>query len=334
MRTAQAASHVLDVATLSTPTKDMVWLVVHLSRPDNTRIKSFVLHSSDGGQSWREQLVETEHRLLGICFVNTEIGWVSGSGGLILRTIDGGRTWARQKSGTASSLVQIRFRDVTTGWAMSDDGEMLVTTDGGFDWGVHEIEVDQWVNYFDFSDSLHGWVVGESTQGYQTTDGGTTWKSRGAELLALVDEPRIHTANFLGMEFTDSRVGYIAAMITPNRTSEEDPRAFRKGVVFKTTDAGASWTVVLARDGLELVGATFVGDDAWIIGTNGDEILHTTDGGKSWSKEAAPTIGAFRATYFIDAKTGWAIRGWFGSLLRTRDDGRTWTKLELPAIDD
>jgi photosystem II stability/assembly factor-like uncharacterized protein len=165
MRAAQAASHVLDVATLSTPTKNMVWLVVHLSRPDNTRIKSFVLHSCDGGQSWREQLVETEHRLLGICFVNAEIGWVSGSGGMILHTTDGGGTWVRQKSGTASSLVQIRFRDITTGWAMSDVGEMLVTTDGGFDWGVHEIKVDQWVNYFDFSDSLHGWVVGEKNSG-------------------------------------------------------------------------------------------------------------------------------------------------------------------------
>jgi len=58
---------------------------------------SQMLHSADGGQSWR--WVETGHRppLTSLYFVDEHHGWACGELGAILHTNDGGSTWRRQR---------------------------------------------------------------------------------------------------------------------------------------------------------------------------------------------------------------------------------------------
>jgi len=60
---------------------------------------SFVLHSSDGGNSWERQLTGITAPIRAFYFLNEQAGWAAGSLGTILHTTDGGQTWHVQKSG-------------------------------------------------------------------------------------------------------------------------------------------------------------------------------------------------------------------------------------------
>jgi photosystem II stability/assembly factor-like uncharacterized protein len=69
--------------------------------------------------------------------------------------------------------------------------------------------------------------------------------------------------------------------------------------------------------------------------TGFSELLRTTDGGATWTAQAAqPALPAAAAVYFLtptlgylDANTAMGSRGWWV----TRDAGHSWTKLRLPA---
>ena len=52
-----------------------------------------ILHTSDGGTTWRPQSSGTKFTLSGICFVDTKNGWAVGNKGTIVHTSDGGETW-------------------------------------------------------------------------------------------------------------------------------------------------------------------------------------------------------------------------------------------------
>ena len=44
----------------------------------------------DGGVSWKSQSSGVESNLGKVAFASAQVGWASGSNGLMLRTIDGG----------------------------------------------------------------------------------------------------------------------------------------------------------------------------------------------------------------------------------------------------
>lgn len=54
-------------------------------------------------------------------------------------------------------------------------------------------------------------------------------------------------------------------------------------------------------------------------------IIHTTDGGVTWTPQATDTTALLNAVAFVDAATGWAV-GAEGVILHTADGGQTWTR--------
>ena len=76
---------------------------------------SVVVHSDDGGQSWRLQKTGCPLPLHGLCFFNDRHGWAVGEAGTILATADGGATWQVQRQGgkrAAVLVVQARGEDL------------------------------------------------------------------------------------------------------------------------------------------------------------------------------------------------------------------------------
>ena len=55
-------------------------------------------------------------------------------------------------------------------------------------------------------------------------------------------------------------------------------------------------------------------------------VLRTTDGGKSWTPQSAPS-GEYYSVSFFDQNTGIAV-GWFGASIYTTDGGTTWLESE------
>lgn len=63
------------------------------------------------------------------------------------------------------------------------------------------------------------------------------------------------------------------------------------------------------------------GDTGWVVGESGT-ILHTTDGGNSWSAQNSGTSNWLYSVRFADANTGWAV-GEHGTILHTKNGGYT-----------
>ena len=57
----------------------------------------------------------------------------------------------------------------------------------------------------------------------------------------------------------------------------------------------------------------------WIVGSNGI-VVATSDGGKTWQRQATAITGQLQAVQFVDSQTGW-ILGSTGALLATGTGG-------------
>ena len=68
--------------------------------------------------------------------------------------------------------------------------------------------------------------------------------------------------------------------------------------------------------------------DGWACGRFGT-IMHTSDGGQTWSRQNSGTTFTLSGICFTDAKNGWAV-GNAGTILHTSDGGETWEKQKSP----
>ena len=64
-----------------------------------------VLHSPDGGRSWRAYSTGHTTPLRALTFLDTQRGWAVGDLGTILSTADGGQTWRQQRTGGARAAL-------------------------------------------------------------------------------------------------------------------------------------------------------------------------------------------------------------------------------------
>jgi hypothetical protein len=102
-------------------------------------------------------------------------------------------------------------------------------------------------------------------------------------------------------------------------------------MVLKSTDAGASWSVVaVIENQYATEGGLFFTDEntGYVAMKDSKAAFRTVDGGVTWTGMPATTI--HRHIVFADPEVGWAMR--YKSLSYTTDGGRRWSSrtLELP----
>ncbi|MGC8898685.1 MAG: WD40/YVTN/BNR-like repeat-containing protein [Bacteroidota bacterium] len=93
-----------------------------------------IMHSRDGGSTWRLVPSGTSSDLKGITFANDEIGWIVGDNGTMLKTTDGGSLWEVVPSLVETGLTDVAFQDENNGVVTGEFGVVLRTTDGGSHW--------------------------------------------------------------------------------------------------------------------------------------------------------------------------------------------------------
>eukprot|EP00976_Prorocentrum_cordatum_P076144 1182181-Prorocentrum_minimum.AAC.5 len=117
-----------------------------------------------------------------------------------------------------------------------------------------------------------------------------------------------------------------------------------KGKVIFTNDGGATWTQHAEQLDVQLITLRSVQRPrvrraqawrssastvtAWVVG-DGATILHTTDGGASWTASTPAIdwiIRDLHDVYFADPSNGW-IAASAGAVLRSADGGVTWERL-------
>ena len=93
---------------------------------------SFVLQTTDGGFTWKKEVVSSPGALRAMYWLDSTHGWAVGDQGCILYY--NGTQWIRQSTPTTNNLRDIAFLDTSNGWAVGENGTILHTTNGGLSW--------------------------------------------------------------------------------------------------------------------------------------------------------------------------------------------------------
>ncbi|MFC1554579.1 WD40/YVTN/BNR-like repeat-containing protein [candidate division KSB1 bacterium] len=230
----------------------------------------------------------------GICAVDDNIVWASGSRGTVLRTVNGGNDW---EYFAISGAERLDFRDVQ---AFDADNAIVIsagapakifkTINGGLDWKETYSNETQGIffNSMDFWDMDNGIAVGDPLDGgfmmIRTADGGNTWEQVPKE---NIPAPIDGEAQF-------------AASGTCLIVQGENNVWFATGGgaarVFRSTDRGDTWTVhetpmISGEASQGIFSLAFrdantgiiVGGDYRVDSLGTGNCALTTDGGVTWN---------------------------------------------------
>lgn len=160
-----------------------------------------IIHTSDGGFNWHEQIIESDSIILStVFFIDSTRGFCAGYigksdlthqdsiKGIILRTTNKGNTWKLINTQVSYPVSRLSFPDKKFGWARAGlgflGGAILNTTDSGKTWQVQKTNSSDFLppNDVHFVDSSIGFVIGSNssdnfgpTYFYKTSNGGITW---------------------------------------------------------------------------------------------------------------------------------------------------------------
>lgn len=280
-----------------------------------------IMRSDNGGATWtgiRSGLPAAMSDVRTIRAITPDTVIFSSDCGL-RRTDDGGATvrrlpWSSSDVSCSSPIVSLSFPTTTSGYLLLATGDILQTQDGGDSWrkvtaptgtpaaGGGTAPNDIW-----FSSPTAG-VVSVGTNIFYTTDSGASWTGVQA----------VPGLGALRFEFISSTEGFAFGS---------------KSGLYKTTNGGATWTLVAGDgtiEGNSVSSLSCADANACLAATSdGASILRTTDGGTTWTALKAST----RATYavgFTSATHALAVGA--GSVIVSTDDaGQNWTPINSEA---
>lgn len=167
-------------------------------------------------------------------------------------------------------------------------------------------------------DSVNGWIVGNVSDGFSmilhTVDGGGTWTRQG-------DISTLPNSMLNAVRAVDSLQAWAVGAPSGGFC-----------VILNTQDAGATWERIPQSAGIpasDLSDLCVLGEnDIWVVGAD-NTIIHSTDGGNSWTSKSDPAFDAFGITSItaVDASNIWASgsNSTDAIILHSVDGGATWT---------
>ena len=301
-----------------------------------------ILSTTNGGAKWNEQSSGVLTGLNSVYFIDHLNGWACGDAKTILRTTDGGSIWEKQTVPfltIGSNLNGIFFTTVTEGWCIGLGGTILHSTDAGISWAP-QFTTGQTLLRIKFFDSVSGLAVGDNGSIYSTNNSGTNWTQvTSGTTMGLNDILFVSLTDFLisgdngtllhstnaGSNWSDQSLSTYASLngiaAAPNllfAVGENGVLARRIGT--------SSWNFLNSGDNRAINWITFYDFlNGWGVGQYGI-ILHTTDGGKTWSEQVNGITGdSFYGAEAADANNMWTV-GDLGVLLHTSDAGQHWVQ--------
>lgn len=166
-----------------------------------------------------------------------------------------------------------------------------------------------WLSLFGVAFNSKGdiFIVGSKAHLLVSKDHGKTWTS--TRLHERPGSILFQDRDLYSIRFApDGKTGWI--------TGED-------GIVFHTTDGGATWHRQKTGVTNNLFKVAAIDDqNAFVVGSDGI-MIRTTDGGSTWQKLKSPKDMTWFDVEFTSSTTGWIV-GEFETILESTDGGATW----------
>jgi len=282
--------------------------------------RGLILHSRDGGGTWRAQSSGTDATLEAVHFVDRRVGYAvggrarpdgAGCHGVVLATEDGGGHWELIGGVVTGWLHGVWADRAGRGWVLGAPTPMQPAGVWRFSASSRRFQaaVDRGVPAIlaaCFRPDGRGIAVGE---------GGACVVLSGARL-----GPERRTVSFEGR---------LAGVAMPGQ--RRGCMVGDDATVFVSRDSGRTWSAVRldlpagVRELVDLTDVAFADEDhGWAVGANGRYVLRTVDGGQTWHLCVTGLSGTLRAVHPIDARTVVGV-GEAGLIGRSEDGGLTWS---------
>lgn len=333
--------------------------------------EGLILHTTDGGSHWAKDSIFGD--LYSVKFLNQAYGFLGGSGmsanaGVIHRTTDGGKSITDYAlTGdmySATGVPDIAWADSNRGFCVT--GELVFnTTNAGANW-KQVFSYQESGRYLNHVSYLGGssWLVSSSSVIFKTTDDGNSWDTSLVYQNLLPYSQIWNVNDIVDMKFVNSNSGlvlirpgyvYLTAdggtswtLIEPTLQNLNSIDLLSTtslivggdgGRVFKSTDAGDTWTILKVPTTTDVLQTDFISEkDGWA--TTLDDFYRTSDGGSKWiltSSACLPNpLTVFDTSLMVGVREqvlngnhGFSVQE--GNVVRSTDGGRNWT--QVYAID-
>ncbi|MGI9519360.1 MAG: YCF48-related protein, partial [Pirellulaceae bacterium] len=301
---------------------------------------------------------QADAELTDICFVDRDLGWVTGDRGLLLKTSDGGRHWETLNLGIDCRLESVFFISDTHGWVAggyyhpqgtTSMGVLFQTTDGGVTWKQLKGITIPKINQIRFISPHEGIAIGEGNAGqpagyYETLDGGRSWAG-----ITHGEIRTWRTASFVGDSVVmagdtgdlavdregEIRPAYVVntePCVVRDLVMMDDRYGFAvgdNGQVLQTQNGGLSWQPTELAQGLPTAKVDYRtlcqrGQSVWIAGCPGHRIWRMHADQRQWQAAETHVRLPINCIHFVDDQYGWAVSGG-GDVIHSSDGGSTWS---------
>lgn len=213
-------------------------------------------------------------------------GWAVGSSSLGARLTDE-FTWTQMSLGGTSTYTCVSFPTTTLGFASGTDKRLHKTVNGGVNWYDAGVVLGfSTVASLEFTDSLTGYVGTPDPRLAKTTDGGVTWVDENADFAGGIND----------IFFLDTNHGWAIGYY--------DILRYSNGV----------WNQIDNPTSYDLNSVFFMNEyEGWIAGNEGT-ILHSLDGGETWTLQSSGTSETLLDIFFTSPSNGYAV-GTNGTIL-------------------
>lgn len=219
-------------------------------------LRGMIVTSDDEGQTWKQSKVPVQSDLLAVQFPTDTDGWAVGHDGVVLHTADAGATWDKQIDGRAEEDLFKNFYaqpGVVDAKLLPD---IKTTIESNFRSGPSLPFLDVW-----FEDAQRGYAVGSYGMFMATVDGGKSWEPwlhridnlQGLNLNAVRgiagdvfiagEQGLVYKLDRAKGYFKKTATGYAGSFfgIAGGPAGDSMLAYGLRGVVFRSTDRGATW---------------------------------------------------------------------------------------------
>jgi photosystem II stability/assembly factor-like uncharacterized protein len=128
-----------------------------------------ITQTTDGGQNWQNLTLPNfeTNTILSLQFLNANLGYAVGTGGVLYKTMNGGSNWTKITIDSNAILFSAHFTDADTGYAVgsAEEGIIYKTVNGGTTWTNQKFSISVFMRGVYFTPSKTGYVVGRFNGG-------------------------------------------------------------------------------------------------------------------------------------------------------------------------